>query len=343
MGNASVSSMELVCSDCVPPRTAAKRLYRHAHDVVVGLLRGERDAGGLRVRAQHPALGILGAVTLAHQARPDPARGAELGDLLEEIVVHVPEEAEPRREVVDLHPALEAALDVAEAVGQREGELLHRRRARLADVVAGDAHRIPVGIVLGAVLDRVDDELKGGEHRKEPLLLRDVFLENVVLKSAAHFLFGHALLFGDRQVHRQDHDGRAVDGHGGRDFAEGNAGEQLLHILERGDGDAAFADLAFGFGAVGVVAHERGHVESGGEPGLALLEQELEALVGFLRRREPGELAHRPEFAAVHVALDAAREGIFAREAEVAKEIETCSTRPARDPAASTAAALPCR
>ena len=41
--------------------------------------------------------------------RPDAARGAELGDLLEEVVVHVEEEREPRREVVHVEAALDAA------------------------------------------------------------------------------------------------------------------------------------------------------------------------------------------------------------------------------------------
>ena len=40
-------------------------------------------------------------------------------------------------------PALDRRVDVGEAVRQRERELLRRRRARLADVVAGDRDRVP--------------------------------------------------------------------------------------------------------------------------------------------------------------------------------------------------------
>ena len=66
------------------------------------------------------------------------------GDLLEEVVVRVEEERQPRREVVDVKPGGERRLDVGDAVGQREGELLDRGRAGLADVVAGDRDRVPL-------------------------------------------------------------------------------------------------------------------------------------------------------------------------------------------------------
>ena len=80
--------------------------------------------------------GFLRAERLPELARPDPARRAVLGDLLEEVDVRVEEEAQARREVVDVHPARDLLLDVGQAVLERERELLRGRRARLADVVA---------------------------------------------------------------------------------------------------------------------------------------------------------------------------------------------------------------
>ena len=73
-----------------------ERLDAGAHDVVVGLLRGQRDPCRLGVEP-HP-LRLLGlrAVDVAHPARPDPAGGAELRDLLEEVEVAVEEEAQAR-------------------------------------------------------------------------------------------------------------------------------------------------------------------------------------------------------------------------------------------------------
>ena len=85
-----------------------QRLKRDAHDVVVGLLSGERAAGRLRVEAQLLRAGIGGAEPLAHDARPQPARGAELGDLLEKIVVGVEEEREPLAETVDVEAGVDA-------------------------------------------------------------------------------------------------------------------------------------------------------------------------------------------------------------------------------------------
>ncbi len=58
--------------------------------------------------------------------------------------------------------------------------------------------------------------------------------------------------------------------------------------------DALAADLAARARVVGVVAHERRHVEGGREARLALLEQEVEARVGVLGGAEAGELPHRP-------------------------------------------------
>ena len=81
-----------------------ERLERRAHDVHLGLLGGQRHAGGLGVEAHQPRARVLRAVAVAQLARPDPAGGAVLRDLLEEVEVGVEEERQPRREVVDVSP-----------------------------------------------------------------------------------------------------------------------------------------------------------------------------------------------------------------------------------------------
>jgi len=63
---------------------------------------------------------------------------------------------------------------------------------------------------------------------------------------------------------------------------------------------------------IGVVAHQRGHVERRRQPRLPVVEQVVEALVGLLDRAEAGELAHRPELAPVHRGVGAAGEGVLA-------------------------------
>ena len=92
--------------------------------------------------------GIFGGEAVAHDARPDAAGGAELGDLFEEVVVGVEEEGEPRREAVDVEPGVDGGLDVGDAVGEGEGDLLRGGRAGLAHVVAGDGDGVPLGDVL---------------------------------------------------------------------------------------------------------------------------------------------------------------------------------------------------
>ena len=74
----------------------------------------------------------------------------------------------------------------------------------------------------------------------------------------------------------------------------GMPAEERLHVLERVDRDTFPADLAERARVVGVAAHQRGHVERGGEPGLPVVEEVPEPLVRLLRRAEPGELPHRP-------------------------------------------------
>ncbi len=69
---------------------------------------------------------------------------------------------------------------------------------------------------------------------------------------------------------------------------------------------------------IGIVAHERGQVEGGGEAGLALREEIAEALVSVLGGTEAGELPHGPEAAAVHRGMNAAGIWRLAREAEIA-------------------------
>ena len=133
---------------------------------------------------------------------------------------------------------------------------------------------------------------------------------------------GDALLLADADVEReQDRRGR-VDRHRRRDLAERDAREQRLHVLERVDRDALAADLAERARVVRVVAHQRRHVERRREPRLAVLEQVAEALVRLLRRPEAGELPHRPQPAAVHRRVDAARERERARVAEVAVVVD---------------------
>src|SRR5207302_10870390 len=67
------------------PADRRERLHGHARDVVLRLLRRQGRAAGLGVEAERLRLWVLGAEALAHDPGPEPSRGAELGDLLEEV------------------------------------------------------------------------------------------------------------------------------------------------------------------------------------------------------------------------------------------------------------------
>ena len=197
----------------------------------------------------------------------------------------VEEKRKPRRELVHLPGRGEGALHVLDAVAQREGQFLNRGRAGFADVIAADRDRIEARRVLGAELDRVGDQAHRRLGRIDVFLLRDVFLEDVVLQRAGDLAPVRALLFGDREIHGPDRRGRRIDGHRNGDVGERNLVEESFHVRERTDGDAAFADFAFGQRMVGVVAHQRGKIEGDGEAGLALREQV--AIAALVSSAEP--------------------------------------------------------
>src|SRR5208337_5359228 len=164
--------------------------------------------------------------------------------------------------------AADAPFDVFHAVAEGEGEFLDGGGTGFADVIAADGDDVEFWSVLHPELEGVDDQAHGGFGRVDVFLLRDVFLEDVVLERAGDGLPVGALLFGDGEVHGPDDRGGGIDGHRGGDIGEGNLVEEDFHVGERGDGDAAFADFAFGEGVIGIVAHESREIEGGGEAGL---------------------------------------------------------------------------
>ena len=289
-----------------------------AHDVVLGLLGGERGAAGLRVEAHHHRARAPGLEALFHDRGPETACGAELAHLLQQVVVAGEKEAEPSGEGIDIEAGRDGGIDVGDAVREREGDLLGRGAARFAHVVAGDGDGVPAGDALRAETEDVRDQPHAGRGRIDPRPAGDVLLENVVLDGAAELLEGHALLLAHGDVEAEEDGSGAVDGHGGGDAVEGNLLEQRAHVVDRVDGDADLADLAHGHGVVGVVADLGGEVEGDGEAGLALVKEVTVALVRFFGGAEAGVLAHGPETPAVHRGLDAAGEGVLAGEAEVA-------------------------
>ena len=120
-----------------PAEHGGKCLNRDPDDVVLRLLSCEADAGGLRMEAHQPGSLIFGSEVFFHLARPNSPGSPVLRDFLEEIIVRVEKEREPRTERIHVQSAIEAPTDILHAVNKRERQLLTRGRSRLADVVAG--------------------------------------------------------------------------------------------------------------------------------------------------------------------------------------------------------------
>src|SRR5208282_4899128 len=81
---------------------------------------------------------VLRSEAVFHQAMPDLARGPVFGNLFEKIVVRVEEKAKAWAEIVDVESALSRPLHIFDAIVDGEREFLQRRRAGLANVVAGN-------------------------------------------------------------------------------------------------------------------------------------------------------------------------------------------------------------
>ena len=180
-------------------------------------------------------------------------------------------------------PASMPPLDVFDPVAKRECELLRCGRARLANVVAAHRNRVPLRHLLCAEGKHVGDEPHRGTRRIDVLLLRDEFLEDVVLNGARQRLPADTLLLRHNEVHGEQHRGRRVDRHRG-DCAEVDSVEQRLHVCQRRHVDAALADLAERELVIRIRPIKRGKVESNAQSRPTGGQELLVARVGLLRR-----------------------------------------------------------
>src|SRR5215469_10713346 len=172
------------------------------------------------METKRPGARIFRVEAFAHDFVPDAARGAVLGDFLEEVAVGVEEKGEMRSEIVDVEAAANGPVDIFDSVAKSEGEFLNGGGTGFADVIAADGDDVEFGSLLGAEFESVDDEAHGRARRVDVFLLRDVFLEDVVLNCAADVFPVRALLFSDGEVHRPDDGGGRIDGHGSSDVGQ---------------------------------------------------------------------------------------------------------------------------
>jgi hypothetical protein len=157
--------------------------------------------------------------------------------------------------------------------------------------------------------DHVTRQPDRGPGREHERLAGEELLQDVVLERSGEVCLGHALPFGGDEVHRQDDRGGRVDREVDRDAIKGQSREQIDHVVGGVDRDPDSSDLRPGQRVAGVVPQLCRQVERDGQRRLPTFEQEVEPFVRLLRRPEPGELAHRPEPAAIHRGVRAAGEG----------------------------------
>src|SRR5579862_3978179 len=125
---------------------------------------------------------------------PNFSCGAILRDLLEEIIMGIEKEAQPRAEFVNLKAASACPFDVLDSVIKREGQFLQGRRSCFANVISADRNGVESGRELRAEFECIHYQPHRWRGRIDVLLLRDVFLQDIVLNCAGNLFPVSALL-----------------------------------------------------------------------------------------------------------------------------------------------------
>ena len=269
----SASSRPLQCSDCVPPSTAASACSATRTMLLSGCWAVSVLPAVCVWKRSCCARGSV-APNRSRMMRAHRRRAARnLAISSRKLLCALKKNDSRWPNAFDVEPGVDRRLDVGDAVGQRERHLLHRRRARLADVIAADRDRVPLRHVPLAERDDVGDDAQRRARRIDVGAARDVLLEDVVLHRAGQRARRDPAPPRDRDVQRQQDDRRGVDGHRRRDAIERDAVEQGRHVLDRVDRHADPADLAGGQRVVRVVADLRRQVEGDAQARDALREQ----------------------------------------------------------------------
>src|SRR6266850_6174797 len=207
---------------------SGERLDRDPHDVVQRLLHSQRYTSGLRVKTHLHGPLRLSAEAIAHRSGPDAARCAVLRDLFKEVVVSVEEKRNAWYEALKIEAGPNAPFDVFDSVSEGKREFLQRRRAGLANVITAHRNRVVPGNMGRAEFESIDDQLHRGANRINPLLLRYVLFENIVLKRAGDLLPICALLLSNHQIHGEEDGCRRINCLGNRHLFERNSVNQSL-------------------------------------------------------------------------------------------------------------------
>ncbi len=284
-----------------------QRFHRGTHHIVVRVLFRQRHAACLAVGAQHLGALVLRA-QLRHHPVPEHARRAQLRHFHEEVHADAEEERKPRRERIDLQPLAHRRARVFHAVRQREGQFLHRGRARLMHVIAGDRDRIEFRHLVRGVFDDVGHDPHRRRRRIDIGVAHHELFQNIVLNGAGKFFGCDALLFSRHDEVCENGDHRPVHRHRDAHLVERNAVEQDLHVLDGIDRNARLADIAGHARMIAVISAMCRQIERNRKahlPGGQILAIEG---VGFFGCRKARILANGPGPARIHRAAHTAHE-----------------------------------
>ena len=183
VGSAIASSKLLVCSDCVPPSTAASAsivvrttlLYGSCSvsdtPLVWQCVRSSFDFSDLAPRS---------AMIRAHRVRAARSLATSMNRFMP-----MPKKKLRRGAKASMSSPLGLRdADIFHAVGERVGELLHRRRPGLVHVIAGDRDRVELGHFARRVSDDVGDDPHRGLGRVDVGVADRELFQDVVLDRA---------------------------------------------------------------------------------------------------------------------------------------------------------------
>ena len=166
----------------------AERLQDDALHVVLRLLLGQPERVDLHAVAEAAELRVLDPVALTADAVPQRLKARILQVSSTKRTLEFtkklmrPTTAGSSR-LGDLARGAHA-VEHADGGGQRVGDLLHRRGARLLQVVAAHVDRVPLGRVAHGVGDGVDGEPQARPGREDVGAAAQIFLDDVVLRRA---------------------------------------------------------------------------------------------------------------------------------------------------------------
>ena len=286
---------------------AGARVLAHHHgqhfqqdavDVVLRLLLGEAERIHLHAVAEQALLGVGHAVAIEREVLPQLGERPHLAHLGDEADAGIDEEgdaADDLREIGLGHLAARAhRVEHGDGVGERKGQLLHRRRARFLQVIAADVHRVPLGNLAVGEADRVGRQPERGLGREDVGPAREIFLDDVVLRRALQLGPCDALRLGRGDIQGEQPRRRRVDGHRRVHAVERDAVEQGPHVAEMADRHAHLADLALGQHVIGVVAGLGRQIEGDRQAGLPARQVGAIEFVRLGRRRMTGIGADQP-------------------------------------------------